>query len=251
MAKAGKGIKASTNKPGRTRAIAYLRVSTDKQADSGVSLDAQRAKLEAYAVAMDLDIVSTIVDAGLSASTLDREGLQRALSMLDNGEADALIVVKLDRLTRSVRDLGTLVETYFASGRYQLLSVSDHIDTRTATGRMMLNLMATIAQWERERTAERVAEAMGHLQATGRTTGRAPLGKRAELGALRPDGSRTAGPLVEDPTEARAVATIHELRNAGRSIRAIAAELNAAGVPARGALGWHATSVARVLSRAA
>src|SRR5437899_402380 len=103
-----------------TRTVAYLRVSTDKQADHGISLDAQRAKAEAYATLYDLDLVEVIVDAGVSAKTLDRPGLTRALAMLRSGKADAVLVVKLDRLTRSVRDLGDLVERYFASGKWAL-----------------------------------------------------------------------------------------------------------------------------------
>src|SRR6267142_2448116 len=105
-----------------TRTIAYLRVSTDKQADRGVSLDAQRAKLKAYAELYELDLVDVVVDAGQSAKSLDRPGLQRALGMLKAGEAEALLVVKLDRLTRSVVDLGRVVERYFAPSKAALLS---------------------------------------------------------------------------------------------------------------------------------
>jgi DNA invertase Pin-like site-specific DNA recombinase len=90
-----------------TKTIAYLRVSTDKQADRGVSLDAQRAKLRAYAELYEPELVDVIVDAGYSAKSLDRPGLQRALAMLKVGDVEGLLVVKLDRLTRSVVDLGT------------------------------------------------------------------------------------------------------------------------------------------------
>ena len=90
----------------RTRTVAYLRVSTDKQADRGVSLEAQRAKAEGYAALFDLDLVAIEVDAGESAKSLARPALDRALAMLRTGKADALLVVKLDRLTRSVRDYG-------------------------------------------------------------------------------------------------------------------------------------------------
>ena len=120
----------------KTRTVAYLRVSTEKQADHGVSLEAQRAKVAAYAQLYDLELVDIVVDAGASAKTLEREGLQRALAMLRAGRADALLVVKLDRLTRSVRDLGDMVEEYFASGRWALLSVGEQVDTRTAAGRL-------------------------------------------------------------------------------------------------------------------
>jgi len=119
-----------------TKTIAYLRVSTEKQADRGVSLDVQRAKLKAYAELYELELVEVIVDAGHSAKSLDRPGLQRALRMLKDGDAEALLVVKLDRLTRSVVDLGTLVERYFAPGKAALLSVGEQIDTRSAAGRL-------------------------------------------------------------------------------------------------------------------
>ena len=115
-----------------TTAVGYIRVSTDKQADHGVSLDAQKAKLEAYATLYELTLVDIIVDAGVSAKTLDRPGLARALAMLDKGQANALLVAKLDRLTRSVKDLGSLVEDCFSSDKITLLSVADNIDTRTS-----------------------------------------------------------------------------------------------------------------------
>ncbi len=91
----------------RTRVVGYARVSTEDQAREGVSLAAQRAKLEAYATALDLELVAVREDAGVSAKTLDRPGLRAALEDLRAGRADALLVPKLDRLTRSVRDLGT------------------------------------------------------------------------------------------------------------------------------------------------
>ena len=86
-------------------------------------------------------------DAGESAKSLDRPGLQRALGMLKAGEAEALLVVKLDRLTRSVVDLGTLVERYFAPGKAALLSVGEQIDTRSAAARLVLNVLASVSQW--------------------------------------------------------------------------------------------------------
>ncbi len=149
-----------------TRVVGYIRVSTEGQADGGVSLDAQRSKLEAYAFACDLDLVTVEVDAGLSAKTMRRPGLQRALESLRRGDAEGLLVAKLDRLTRSVRDLGTLVEDYFSDG-FSLLSVGDSIDTRSAAGRLLLNVLASVSQWEREATGERTREALAHVKAQG------------------------------------------------------------------------------------
>ncbi len=151
-----------------TRTIAYLRVSSDKQADRGVSLDAQRAKLKAYAELYELDLVDVVVDAGLSAKSLDRPGLQRALGMLKAGDAEALLVVRLDRLTRSVVDLGTLVERYIAPGKAALLSVGEQIDTRSAAGRLVLNVLASVSQWEREA----IGGADGHGDAAQGPSGR-------------------------------------------------------------------------------
>ena len=112
------------------KVIAYCRVSTADQSDHGVSLDAQREKTAAYAALYDLTIIETIIDAGESAKSLDRLGLQRALSLLKAGQADGLLIVKLDRLTRSVADWQTLIDDYFGDkvGK-QLLSVNDSIDT--------------------------------------------------------------------------------------------------------------------------
>src|SRR5262249_21011969 len=109
-----------------TKAVGYIWVSTDKQAEQGVSLEAQHVKLTAYAQLYDLELVEVIVDAGVSAETLEREGLQRALGMLRKGQVNALLVAKLDRLTRSVKDLGALVEEYFSSDKITLLSVTDN-----------------------------------------------------------------------------------------------------------------------------
>ena len=115
-------------------------------ADRGVSLDAQRAKAEAYAALYDLELVAVEIDAGVSAKSLDRPALARALALLDAGEADALLVVKLDRLTRSVGDLGALVKRCNRGG-WALLSVSEQVDTRTAAGRLVLNVLASVAEW--------------------------------------------------------------------------------------------------------
>jgi site-specific DNA recombinase len=208
-----------------TRTIAYLRVSTDKQADRGVSLDAQRAKVKAYAELYDLDLAEVIVDAGESAKSLDRRGLQRALAMLKAGEAEALLVVKLDRLTRSVVDLGSLVERYFAPGKAALLSVGEQIDTRSAAGRLVLNVLASVSQWEREAIGERTATAMQHKARQGEYTGgQVPYGRR-----IAPDGAQ----LELHPAEDAARAVARQLRAQGLSLRAVAAALHERGIRSR------------------
>jgi DNA invertase Pin-like site-specific DNA recombinase len=222
----------------RTRTIAYLRVSTDKQADRGVSLDAQRAKVQAYAELYDLELVEVVVDAGASAKTLDRPGLGKALAMLRTGKAEALLVVKLDRLTRSVRDLGDLVAGPFAPGRAALLSVSEQIDTRSAAGRLVLNVLASVSQWEREAIGERTSAAMQHMAACGEFTGgEAPYGY-----AIGADGK-----LAEIAEEQAVIREARRIRSAGLSLRATARELDAAGLRSRSGRAFAATQIRRMI----
>ena len=223
-----------------TRTIAYIRVSTDKQADKGVSLDAQRAKVAAFAALYDLELVETVIDAGESAKTLARPGLQRALATIKAGKADALLVVKLDRLTRSVRDLGELVERYFSPGKAALLSVSEQIDTRSAAGRLVLNVLASVSQWEREAIGERTSTAMQHKKSLGEFTGgAAPYGFH-----LAADGEH----LEELPEEQAVLAQVRELRAAGHSFRAVAAELTARGVLNRNGRAFDAARLCRMVA---
>jgi site-specific DNA recombinase len=220
-----------------TRAVAYIRVSTEKQADAGVSLEAQQAKVRAYASLYDLELVDVVVDAGVSAKTLDRPGLSRVLSMVKRGEVDAVVVVKLDRLTRSVADLGELVERYFQ--RAALLSVSEQIDTRTAAGRLVLNVLASVAQWEREAIGERTSAALQHKRAKGERVGSVPYGY-----ALAADGVR----LVEVESEQAVVREARTLRASGLSLRQVAARLAGRGLVARSGAPFAAVQVARMLA---
>ena len=225
-----------------TKAVGYIRVSTDKQADHGISLEAQQAKLTAYAALYDIELVEVIVDAGVSAKTLDRPGLQRALGMLRKGQANALLVAKLDRLTRSVKDLGTLVEAYFSSDEITLLSVADNIDTRTAAGRLVLNVLGSVAQWERETIGERTAEALSHKRSKGeKLGGDVPYGY-----ALSADGKT----LVADEAEQALLAAIQEARQRGLAQRAVVAELTRQGFLTRKGTALSLMQVQRIMSQA-
>lgn len=229
----------------RTRVIAYVRVSSEGQVEDGVSLAAQRARVEAYALAIDLELVGVEEDAGFSAKTLvGRRGLERALKALEQGRADGLLVAKLDRLTRSVRDLGHLVDRYFAS-RWSLLSVSDSIDTRTAAGRLILNVLTSVAQWEREATAERTREALAHLKAEGVKIGGEAFGwSRSD--ALDVDGRRV---IVFDDEEVATIVRMCQLRASGASLRTIALALNAESRRTKRGGRWDATTVRKILLR--
>lgn len=213
-------------------------MSTEKQADKGVSLDAQRAKVQQYAALYDLDLVDVIVDAGVSAKSLDRPGLGRALAMLKKDAAEAILVVKLDRLTRSVRDLGELVEKFFASGKWALLSVGEQIDTRSAAGRLVLNVLGSVSQWEREATGERTSVAMQHKAASGEYIGGdLPYGYKLDADGVH---------LVEDDAEQAVLRQARVLREAGLSLRAVAGELARRGFRSRRERPFAPAQVARM-----
>jgi site-specific DNA recombinase len=154
--------------------------------------------------------------------------------------------VKLDRLTRSVRDLGDLVERYFAE-RFSLLSVSDSIDKRMASGRLVLNVLTSVAQWEREATGERTRDTLSHLKAEGVLVGGVPLGVRRTC-VVDQDGRQVIG---HHPAEARTVRRIPELRNDGCSLRSIVAILRTEGHETKRGGTWAPTTVKKILDRAA
>jgi site-specific DNA recombinase len=221
------------------RLIGYVRVSTEEQASEGISLAAQRVRLGAYCDALGHELVAVVEDAGVSAKSTKRPGLQRALRALRKGEAAGLLVVKLDRLTRSVRDMVDLVDRYFAVGKGSaLISVGESIDTATAAGRMLLALLAVIAQWEREAIAERTREALRHKRAAGARLGAVPLGFK-----------RHGDAFVRDEGEQATLARARELRASGAGLAAIAAALTAEGRPTKRGGAWHITTVRKLLQR--
>jgi site-specific DNA recombinase len=237
---------AQSGQVGRLRAVGYVRVSTDKQAQEGVSLEAQQVRIRAHCVSQDIELVDLVFDEGASAKSLDRPGLQRALAMLTSGTAQALVIVKLDRLTRSVKDLGFLCDTYFREGLpYSLVSVSDTIDTRSASGKLMLNVLMSVAQWEREALSERTQEAMNELARQGVQLGAAPYGWR--YAPRTSEGERRE--LVPDPSEQEVVKRICTLYREGVRVTHIARRLNRELTPARG-VQWSQGTVYRVLARA-
>jgi site-specific DNA recombinase len=226
------------------KVVAYCRVSTQRQAEEGISLDAQRERLTAFAKATDLEIVGFRIDAGISAKSLRRPGIQAALEDLRTGKAEAILVCKLDRLTRRLRDLTALVDEYFAK-RFSLISITDSIDTRSAGGRLVLNVLGTVAEWERDQASERATEAAEHLRNLGVVVGGEALGwrrseERDEEGRLR---------LVADPAEVATARRIHDLRTQGLSLRKICRVLCEEGRETKCGGRWGPETVSRVLRR--
>ena len=220
------------------RVIGYARVSTEKQADRGVSLEAQVEKIRAIGVVHNADLADIIVEPGESAKSLNRPGMERLLALVDCGKVEAVIVAKLDRLTRSVKDLCMLLERFERRG-VTLISVAESLDTGSAAGRLVLNIMTAVSQWEREAIGERTRDALSHKRTNGERVGNIAFGYR-----LASDGVH----VEPEPTEQATIAAVAELRSNGISLRRIAKDLNSRGIRTRKGSEWRLESVARVAS---
>lgn len=139
--------------------VGYVRVSTEEQAESALGLEAQRERIRAYCLARGWELAGMVEDAGVSAATLSRPGMERVRTIMRRKLAHAVVALKLDRLTRSVSDLQELLEEAERSG-VALVSVSETLDTGSAAGRLMVHVLGAIAQWERETIAERTTQAL-------------------------------------------------------------------------------------------
>ena len=213
--------------PETPRVIGYIRVSTTEQSDSGLGLEAQRQKIAAECARRGWELIEIAEDAGLSAKGIDRPALQKSLEALANGEAEVLMCAKLDRLSRSVKDVcqvGDMARYY----GWNLILLDCNIDTTTPYGTAQLNMMATFAQLERELIGLRTKEALAVKKAQGFKLGGKPM-QTAE-------------------TEAKVI----ELREQGLSMGKIADALNGENVPtANGGAKWYASTVRVILERAA
>lgn len=220
--------------------VIYTRVSTDSQVD-GISLAAQLAKLQAWASLHDAEIVGTFTDEGISGTREDRPGLLAALETACKHRA-SLVVYSLSRLSRSTSHTIKLAERLNKS-QADLVSLTEQLDTRSASGRMVFRLLATLAEFERDLTAERTKSALAHKRSKNELVGSVPFG--FDLAA---DGIS----LIENADQQRALELITSLRAKGLSLRTIAAELTRLKVPtAKGNLAWKHSTVQRILERKA
>ena len=222
------------------KAIIYTRVSTEGQAIIGVSLDFQEEKTRAYCLAHSWEVVAHISDR-LSGKNTKRPGLQKALAILKSGEADCLVILRLDRLTRSIKDLVNMVEDS-TKNQWQLVSVNDNIDTTRANGRFMLNVLGSTAQFERELLIERVKEGLQKKRIMGeKTGGKPPYGYRVH----KSNGRKY---LAEQPTEQEVIKEVRALKGQGLSLRQIADQLKANKIANRkGSTEWNPNQIKRIL----
>ncbi|MEA2255570.1 MAG: hypothetical protein QOG35_1615 [Solirubrobacteraceae bacterium] len=202
--------------------VAYVRVSTDEQALSGLGLEGQEAALQRAADYRGFELVDVARDEGVSGSTIEREGLGWALQLIADRQADGLLVAKLDRLTRSMRDFCEVVD-WFEEAEAALVVLEPDVDTSTSSGRAVAHVMVAFAEMERRMIGDRTRAALAAKRERGEAIGRPALADRPEL-----------------------VSRIKAMRETGdgMSYQAIADQLTAEGVPtARGAARWSASSV--------
>jgi len=220
--------------------IGYCRVSTDQQAVFGISLESQAEKIRATALAHEIEIDEIVVDAGESARNLQRPGMERVLEMLETGKVKTLIVANLSRLTRSVSDLALLLER-FRKQDVDLISVQESLDTGSASGRLVLNIMCSVSQWEREILSERTRDAMHQKKLKGERVGNIPFGYRL--------GDDMKHVSIE-PKEQRIISAAVRLQKQGYSLRSIASNLNVRGYKTRSGAAWHHVYVSGILKSA-
>lgn len=207
------------------RVIGYRRVSTEDQSRSGLGMDAQREAIEAQAGVRGWE-VDWVEDEGVSAKSLDRPGLRAALDALKAGEAQAVVASKLDRLSRSVMDFGHLLELS-RKQKWGIIVLDFDLDTTTAAGRMFAGVMMQFAQFERELIGERT---------------------RAALAAARARGVRLGAP-VAIPSSVES--DVLDMWGRGFTLKRIAGELTACGVPTVRGGPWAASTVSRIIKRRA
>ena len=210
--------------------LGYVRVSTEEQSASGAGLAAQRQAIAAECERRGWELVETIEDRGYAARDLKRPGVQTALDTLKRGDASALVVSKLDRLSRSMLDFTGLMATAQRQS-WALVALDCAVDTTTPAGEAMANVLATFAQFERRLIGQRTRDAMAAKKAAGSVFG--PRTWKKQNGV----------------TPEAVAERIRRERKRGATLQAIADGLNSDGVPTvRGGSQWWPSTIRQVLA---
>jgi site-specific DNA recombinase len=221
------------------RAVGYVRVGSDRQAEEGLSLGVQAQKITAYCKVRDWALGEVIRDSAVSAKDMQRPGLARVLAQVEARKVDVVIVAKRDRLTRSVADLDKLMKL-FRRHKVALVSLAESLDATTATGELMMNLLASVSQWERKVIGERTAAVLQHKKAN-----------REKTGGVTRYGWRLArdGKHVEPHAGEQAIIKAAQaLKARGLSLRQIGAQLAEQGHRPRKSRTWLPQTVANLLT---
>lgn len=205
--------------------LGYSRVSTSEQAENGYGLEAQERAIREECERRGWVLTDVVRDEGESGADLDRPGIKQALDRIAAGEMDGLAVAKLDRLSRSVIDFARLLDWFTNEAEATLVVLDLGIDTSTPGGRLVANVFASVAEWERHAIGQRT---------------------RDGLAAARKQGKRISRPAVVD--QPRLARRIRRLRAGGATLQQIADRLNRSNVPTiRGGAEWRPSSVQSVL----
>jgi site-specific DNA recombinase len=232
-------IKPKDSMASTSKSIAiYCRVSTDEQAREGVSLEEQKERLTAYCRAMGWSTDPLIyVDDGYSAKNTDRPALKQLLQAIKSGHISKVMVTKLDRMSRRLLDLLTLIDS-FQDNQVTFISTSEAFDTETPSGRLTLQVLGAVAEFERERIRERVIDNMFHAAKHGKWLTQSPYGYRLDEKKL----------VLHEP-EAEIVRKIYDFYlNQGYGFYTIAKWLNKEGIPSRQNKQWSIRAIKLMLT---
>ena len=195
----------------------YVRVSTTEQAEEGYSVAEQEARLRSYCTAMGFTVNAVHIDPGYSGATLDRPGINKVIKDVQGGYVKKVIVWKLDRLSRSQKDVLILLEDIFLENGCNFISLMESFDTATPFGRCIVGILAAFAQMERENIKSRMMMGKQSGLKEGRYfSGRAPIGYQYQM---QPNGKLA---LIVDPYASKAVRDMFRLYASEQSESAVA-----------------------------
>lgn len=220
----------------------YIRVSTDRQADEGYSLDAQRGKLDAYCTAMGWPVCAdhVYIDGGESGKSTARPAYRAMLAAIDAGEVNRIVATKLDRLTRNVTDFRQMLD-YCDARNVAIVSLAENFDTSTPMGKAMATIVVTFAEMERSMITDRVM------------TGKAEKARQGGYnGSVTPYGYQYSdGTFTIDSSAADVVQRIFAEWIDGTPMAHIAAALNADKIPSPRGRTWSTAGVRHMLRNGA
>jgi len=221
-------------------ALGYIRVSTEEQSRGGVSLGMQESKIRAYCKLHDLNLVGIYGDPGISGGSVKgRPGIQTVLELVRKKRIDSVVVYKLDRLARNTLETEEMLRL-MDSKRVALHSFCEKLDTRSATGRFFVRMLASLAEMERELISERTVDALASKREKGERVSRyAPFGSRFE-------GDR----VVPEPREQAVIRTVRKLSADGHTVREIGPLLAKKGILNRKGREFKKTQIHRLLQAA-
>ena len=220
----------------KRKAIGYVRVSTTKQAQDGVSIDAQIERINLWASYHDYEIAHIFIDEGISGkSMLKRKELQNALAMLEKGMV--FVFYSLSRVSRNTIDALTIAERINAAGA-DMVSLSENIDTTGATGRMIFSILAVFSQFERDQVSERTKMALDYLRTNNKVYSSTPYGF-----------DQDEDNLIPNEYEQGIIKYMIDLQQQGYGYRKIATRLNKEEIKSKLGGIWYAKTVKQILER--